>query len=388
MIQPTATRENFAGLAPKLGRELTARARATLEANIIQPAGRALPWAPLRGIRPAPKTYRGVWNWDSAFHALGVAHWAPGLAREQVRILFDQQGDDGSLPDVLYESGEKVTRFGKPPVMPWACALLHERAPDADFLDYAYAHSCALEGFLRRERQASPGVFFYDSPHAPAERRLLEGKYESGWDTSVRWDEGIAHLFPIDLNCYMVMLYRALTTLAGALGRESERTVWSDHAGAMARRIEAHFFSASCGAYVDIRRDTLAPSPVLSPASFMPLFVGCASRERAQAMALLASDPAKFYPGMPTVAYDHPAYASADYWRGPTWLNTAYFALKGLKHYGFTDVAEHGRQTLLQWCADNGDHLYEYYDSRTGKGLGAPQFGWTAAFVLEFIHHW
>lgn len=367
---------------------LAARARATLEANLIVPGERTLPWAPHRGICPSPRTYRGIWNWDSAFHALGVAHWDPVLAREQVRILFDRQAADGSLPDVIYESGEIVARFGKPPVMPWACALLHARAPDADFLDYAYAHSCAFEGFLSRERRASPGLFFYDSPHAPADQRLIEGKYESGWDTSVRWDDGIADLFPIDLNCYMVLLYRALAAMAAALGRAGERASWAGRADALARCVEAHFYSESGGAYFDLRRDTLAPTSVLSPASFMPLFVGSASDDRARTLAMLAGNPDKFFPAMPTVAYDHPAYASSDYWRGPTWLNTAYFALKGLKNYGFTAVAEHGRQTLLKWCADNPDHLYEYYDSRTGKGLGAPQFGWTAAFILEFVHHW
>ena len=41
---------------------------------------------------------------------------------------------------------------------------------------------------------------------------------------------------------------------------------------------------------------------------------------------------------MPTVSFDNPEY-STDYWRGPTWLNVAYFAAKGLKNYGF-EVAD------------------------------------------------
>lgn len=91
---------------------------------------------------------------------------------------------------------------------------------------------------------------------------------------------------------------------------------------------------------------------------------------------------------MPTVAYEDPQYESSRYWRGPTWLNTGYFAIKALKDAGFRDLAESMRQTLLDACARNEDHLYEYYDSKTGQGLGARQFGWTAAFVILFILDW
>ena len=105
-------------------------------------------------------------------------------------------------------------------------------------------------------------------------------------------------------------------------------------------------------------------------------------------MAAIAADPAKFFPRLPTVAYDDPAYASAAYWRGPCWLNTAFFAAKGLKLAGFGELAETFRQTLLDACAADPDALYEYYDTRSGQGLGARQFGWSAAFVIVFILDW
>jgi glycogen debranching enzyme len=91
---------------------------------------------------------------------------------------------------------------------------------------------------------------------------------------------------------------------------------------------------------------------------------------------------------MPTMAYDHPKYDSAGYWRGPTWPETTYFATKGLKAYGYTKTAEAIRENLLNWCASNKDALYEYYDSRSGKGLGEPQYSGTAAFVIELILNW
>lgn len=36
-------------------------------------------------------TYHGIWNWDSAFHAVAVSHWDGKLAGEQFEILFSKQ---------------------------------------------------------------------------------------------------------------------------------------------------------------------------------------------------------------------------------------------------------------------------------------------------------
>ena len=102
-------------------------------------------------------------------------------------------------------------------------------------------------------------------------------------------------------------------------------------------------------------------------------------------MAKLAADPRRFFPGMPTVSYDDPKYSSHLYWRGPAWLNVSWFAIKGLESYGYSDLASRLKDTILGWCARNTDCLHEYYDTRTGAGLGAPSFGWTSAFVIEMI---
>ena len=39
----------------------------------------------------------------------------------------------------------------------------------------------------------------------------------------------------------------------------------------------------------------------------------------------------------------------------------------------------------LDWAARNTDSLHEYYDSKTGKGIGVGHFGWSATFAIEFI---
>lgn len=367
---------------------LLERAKNTLLANLVVPSEKTanpLPWHPWRGICPSPTTYFGVWNWDSAFHAIGVAHWDIELAREQIRIFLQAQLPSGGLPDVFYADGRKVEAFGKPPVMPWATAILDRLAPDDAFLREAYDRFIAYERHWRRDRGGDEhGLFHYDSLTTDPAQKLIETKYESGWDDSVRWDAGIYTVWPVDLNSYMVLLYDALAYMAERLGEPA--WPWRDRGRELAARINDRLFDARDGVYKDYDFGRGMFSPVLSPACFVPLYARFAPPERAASMARLAADPAKFYPGMPTVSYDNPEYTNF-FWRGPTWLNTAYFALKGLRFYGH-NVASDCRDTILNWCAANEDHIYEYYDSRTGQGLGAQQFSWSAVFIIEFILNW
>ena len=367
---------------------LLERAAVTLQSNVLQPQpGQTLPWAPHPGIIPSPAGYRGVWNWDAAFHAVGVSRWDPELAREQVRILLEAQLPFGALPDVIFEEGNVVTAFGKPPVMPWALEQVDRRAPDDAFLAWAYPRFVAYERHWHASRQAGD-LFHYDSADEDPDLRDKNAALESGWDNSVRWDQGARRWWAVDLNSYMVLLYRAMAYFAGRLGRPGEQAAYQAQAERQAERLDALLYDPSRGCYADRDFTTLEFSPVLSPASFVPLYVGAAPAERAASMARLAADPAKFHPGLPTVAYDDPAYASTGYWRGPCWLNTAYFAAKGLKDCGFTALAEDFRGTILGWAARDPDFLFEYYDTRSGQGLGARQFGWSAAFVIEFILNW
>ena len=124
----------------------------------------------------------------------------------------------------------------------------------------------------------------------------------------------------------------------------------------------------------------------MTPASFMPLFIRTATPERAKKMADIARK--HFVPGWPAVSYHDPAYTPDRYWRGPTWYNVAYFALKGLKEYGFNELADSGKEQLLEWASRTPEAIHEYYDSKTGAALGVNHFGWSCAFIIKFLLDW
>ena len=92
----------------------------------------------------------------------------------------------------------------------------------------------------------------------------------------------------------------------------------------------------------------------------------------------------------PSVSADAPSFSRRDrrglgprrYWRGPTWVNTAWLVWLGLIRLGYSERAAELGQRLGQAIAGAG--LREYYDPYSGAGMGAPEFGWST-LILELL---
>ncbi len=341
------------------------------------------PWGKYRMISPGKGHYFGVWNWDSAFHAIGMLSLDKEMAKEQILGFLQFQKADGLLPDVVHEDGRVLDTYTKPPVMAYAAWRVYGETGDKAFLKEVYPALVRNEAFWMNKRQAD-GMFHYDADREGIDEAtyLEHVGWESGWDNSPRWDHQPQDYFAVDLNCFMILTYEALAGMAKELGVDA--SVWQSKRDALTEKIESVLWNGKIGAYVDFNYKTGEPTTVLTPASFMPLFVRVASPAHAEKMHEIAL--AHFMPGMPTVSYDDPAY-SLDYWRGPSWLNTAYFAAKGLKNYHFDATADELRDTVLGWVANDGEYVHENYDARTGKGLYSENFSWSCVFVREFILH-
>ncbi|MCP4647203.1 MAG: hypothetical protein GY852_05610 [bacterium] len=321
-----------------------------LKGNILD--GEQYPWYPIRAICPSlDKEFRGVWNWDSAFHAVGVSRFDAVLAREQILLWLSLQLPSGELPDVLMENGDLEDTYGKPPVMPWAAMLIDRRNPDLEFTQKCYPAFVRLENHWRISRATAEGLFFYDSRALDPVQRETETRWESGWDNSPRWDNGIHNLYPVDLACFMVMFYEAMVYFAERLGATGDISEWKSRRLLLCRAVNTVLWNSGVDTWLDRDRFTGEFSGVLTPASFMPLFIGIASPEQAAASAELLTDSDIFFPGMPTVAYNHPEFNSRSYWRGRTWLNVAWFALKGFRRYGYLKETDSVRLAILEWCS-------------------------------------
>ena len=101
-------------------------------------------------------------------------------------------------------------------------------------------------------------------------------------------------------------------------------------------------------------------------------------------------DPARFAGTvpLPTLTMDHPEFDPLDgYWRGPVWLDQAYFGVNGLERYGFSELAHELRERILtapEGLVGDGP-IFENYHPVTAQGLNAPHFSWSAAHLLLLL---
>jgi glycogen debranching enzyme len=72
------------------------------------------------------------------------------------------------------------------------------------------------------------------------------------------------------------------------------------------------------------------------------------------------------------------------YWQGPTWINTNWLIIDGLRRYGFHDHAAALQESTIELVAHNG--FYEYFSPLDGRGAGTNNFSWTAALTLDMLH--
>lgn len=125
---------------------------------------------------------------------------------------------------------------------------------------------------------------------------------------------------------------------------------------------------------------------VPSIATLLPLYAGCITEERAQQLMKLLQDRQLFttrYP-VPTVPLNSEWFSPHMYWQGPTWLNTNWLIIEGLKNYGFTEEAKILSERTLELVAKSG--MSEYFSPKDGSPAGAENFSWTAALTIDLLH--
>jgi glycogen debranching enzyme len=76
-------------------------------------------------------------------------------------------------------------------------------------------------------------------------------------------------------------------------------------------------------------------------------------------------------------------FEPARYWRGPVWVLVNWLVAGGLAEAGHADRAEALRRSTLGLVEREG--FSEYYDARTGQGIGGRGFSWSAALTLAWL---
>jgi glycogen debranching enzyme len=118
----------------------------------------------------------------------------------------------------------------------------------------------------------------------------------------------------------------------------------------------------------------------------MPLYSGAISKERAARLVDILKKRRRFaldWP-IPSVPLSSPYFDAYKYWQGPTWINTNWLVIQGLKRYGYDDLAELLTNRSIELVSKSGPS--EYFSPLNGDPAGAENFSWTAALTIDLIN--
>ncbi len=371
-----------------------------------------------RYTRPAPSVYEQQWLWDSCFHAVILSHLDLTMAMDELRSLLWHAGVDtgGLLPHMIDWQGGSSELWGnpfvsfltQPPLLAEAVLCLYRRGAGRDFLREVYPQLAAYYHWLRTDRDPDgDGLIGIIHP------------WESGWDASPRWDAllGLSHptpaeskaarlrlaaalredhrhaptlttstrfwVEPVDFNAIFAANLEALALIAETIGDDAGVAEWRAAALDVRKAMNARMWDDEAGCYWDLAGTDEEPIRVPTAAPFVTLYGGVPDEQRAARLVAHLCAPRFAVPfPVPTVATDDPTFAPADYWRGNTWLPVNWLIGRGLRLYGYHELAADLARHSLALVMRTG--FYEYYHPLTGAGLGSHPHSWSG-LVLDMV---
>lgn len=359
---------------------------------------------------PDPVKYPDQFFWDSCFHALAWSRFDPARAMRELRSLGAAQQPSGLIGHTTFWSGPArpsraftynllhrrafQTTTIQPPLLGWVWAEVAERAGDAAFAEKGRAVVEQFHAFLDRERADADGLLGILQPDesgldaTPAYDETLGWRShpklgflalrafnkQRGFDYRRVVADGGFHATDVLVNVAWILGWEGLARLglAGAAARAEQLT------RSLVQRLydrKAGTFFAEGPAGERLMVSTWAGLATLALES-LPPDIG----HRLVNEHLL--DPRCFwleYP-VPSIAACEPAFVPGSnrylwierYWRGPTWLFSTWFIMRGLLRLGYTAEASLFSGKTLALVRRSG--FREYFNPMTGEGMGARNF--------------
>ena len=405
----------------------------TLLTNWRSPAGKIIHG----GVTPSVtyKWFNGLWAWDSFKHSVALSHFFPELASDGIRALFDYQikkedavrpHDVGAIIDAVFynsdverngDGGNWNERNSKPPLATWAVYEVYKQTRDKTFLKEMYPKlKIYHEWWYRNRNYRKNNIIQYGAMVHPlnnsSEEQILAAAWESGMDNAIRFDiQGVGkedcgikvlenkdknnnllgysiNQESVDLNSFLYAEKVYLSEIADILGESKDKIRLEEEAIKLKAYINAKMFDDNTGFYYDLQFDEFGNELLLvnrgkGTEGFIPLWAGVATEKEASKVVNNILDKNKFntYFPFPTSSKDNLKYNPTKYWRGPVWLDQAYFGIVGLDKYGY----KHEVRELVKKMIENAKGLLddnsirENYNPETGEGLHASNFSWSAA---------
>lgn len=389
------------------------------------------------GITPSVsyKWFNGFWAWDSWKQAVATANFDGELAKSNIRALFDYQiekddkvrpQDAGTIIDAVFynkdkdrggDGGNWNERNSKPALATWAVWETYKATGDIEFLKEMYPKLIKYHKWWYTNRDhdkngiAEYGGMVHRDNNSP-EEIILAAAWESGMDNAVRFDvEGYGkddigikvfenrdvdnrllgysiNQESVDLNSFLYAEKIYLSNIAKILGNEEESKEFERSAEYVKEYINEKMYDVQTGYYYDLQFDEKGERKLLvnrgkGTEGYIPLWANVADKEKAKKVVenVLDENVMNTYLPFPTAAKDNPKYNPTKYWRGPVWLDQAYFGIVGLNNYGYSEEAKELTVKLFENSEGlmSDGAIRENYNPETGEGLHCSNFSWSAS---------
>jgi glycogen debranching enzyme len=343
--------------------------------------------------------HKGMWLWDSVFHAIGLRHIDVSLAKDALDALLDVQADDGFIPLCHHPLYEKKTTLTQPPVLALGYKMVNEFAKDNEWIARAYPGLKKYIEWDMRNRDA-------DGAGLPewiieANKNCRSG--ESGMDNSPRFDSA-ARMDAVDFSAMLALECEIMSGFAETAAPADKR-LWLERHEKLCRLINERLWNEKHAFYFDYGIDRMELSDVMASSGFLPLMCGACSPERAKKLAAHLHDPASFGSPLPvpSISKKSERHYSKDMWRGPVWVNVNWLVALGFRRAGMTAEADmicSKTVAEIEKYFKEYHTFFEFFDDRQEtappellrKGCNDPSnpfhqvmfdYGWTATLYVD-----
>ncbi len=380
---------------------------------------------------PSPLNYSYQWFWDSCFHGITLSHLDPKLAKKEISSLVSMQQPDGFIPHVIFWKWDffamekrlwhftqsmkwtfkpRFTGMIQPPVLAITIEKIYEATQDKEFLQALLPKAEKYYEWLRENRD-------------PDGDNLISiiTPYESGLDYAPHFDK-IVNFYSRTLHM-LQLKYRIVEFKNKLMGYNSKKILkkdWFDVEDVMVNSIYADALKSIARLWEILnetekakrfRRRAIAVANAIMEKCFDEkdgLFYSLSGKneEKLKTNTIVSLFPIMLdeidkdalnrlieehllnkkefwlpYP-LPSVPQSEPTFNPNKMhyiWRGPSWLNTNWFIVRGLRKHGHNDIADHITSQSKAMIEKYG--FWEYYNPFTGEGYGANSFGWSTLIV-------
>lgn len=385
-----ASQVSFSG-APTRWQQTYDAALAVLAGNVKLVPGYAKP------LLVEGAVYPGAWLECAPQEGQVYRYVRPDVARQNHLAFFALQREDGQLPASIKVS---ETGYGQiqmtVPIAATAWEIAEETG-DAELLEAAYGSCSRWDEWLARFRNTRG-------------TGLTEGfcTYDTGHDNSPRWkgvpnrcpdadakkyppQPGMPRLCP-DLSATVYGGRVALAAMAGALGKQAERSRWLDRAETMRKLILERLYSPEEACFYDLDADNRF---VRVRGDLLTRVLGehvVDGKMFATIWQKQIGNPAAFWAPfpLPSIALDDPAFVRPiprNSWGGATQALTALRSPRWMEHYGKPAELAH---MMERWTEAISRHMEfrQQMDPLTGEFTRIDPSGYSPAALVFLDYTW